>query len=164
MFRSGALLLVAVAALLAAGCPPSKSHIHAGCEVTVTFSDNCTTVQREMLGRINGVDGWYDPHNRGKYEATSVGAAVIEAKRVTGNGKYTDLLEFKFQNATSGGCVVDACSASQVFSIIDYSTNYCNLHDLYCSDSGCHPIFSHLKYTESFGKCSAHDASECLVV
>ena len=38
-------------------------------------------------------------------------------------------------------CVVRGCSASQVTSVADFSTNYCNLRMLYCgSKDGCRPV------------------------
>ena len=51
-----------------------------------------------------------------------------------------------------------ACSESQVNSVIDYSTNYCNLHSLYCNSSdGCPTAGTDLTYSESYSSCSQHD-------
>merc|ERR1719421_2384314 len=77
-----------------------------------------------MLARIAGKNGWVDPHNGGKYTLTSATDTVLLTQRVTGNGKYTDLQKFTLQ-ADGSGCTVTACSESQVFSVIDYSTNFC---------------------------------------
>jgi hypothetical protein len=51
------------------------------------------------------------------------------------------------------GCSLTGCSESQVFSVYDAGTNYCNSHDLFCSDDGCHP-FSKLTYKEVQKSCS----------
>lgn len=54
--------------------------------------------------------------------------------------------------------MVSACSESQVTSVVDYSTNYCNLHSLYCnSSSGCPTAGKDLTYTEKYSSCSQHD-------
>ena len=58
------------------------------------------------------------------------------------------------------GCSVSACSESQVFSIGDYGTNFCNIHDLYCSDAACKPI-TQLAYTEVAGKCTEQSPAAC---
>jgi hypothetical protein len=61
------------------------------------------------------------------------------------------------------GCAVTACSESQVTSIGDYGTNYCNLHDLYCNDDECH-YFQHLEYVEKVGLCTDATVSKCYIV
>merc|ERR1711862_1042164 len=61
----------------------------------------------------------------------------FSASRVTGDGKYTDHIRF---DLTPNGdkCNIAACSESQVTSVADFGTNYCNLKLLYCgSDEGC---------------------------
>ena len=51
------------------------------------------------------------------------------------------------------GCALTGCSESQVFSVYDAFTNYCNSHNLFCSDAGCHP-FTKLTYKETVKSCS----------
>ena len=58
-------------------------------------------------------------------------------------------------NHHNRGCNIEACSESQSNSILDHSTNYCNIHDLYCNDKECQP-HSNLHYTEEFIKCNQH--------
>jgi lipocalin len=153
-----ALATLALAATSAAACPGSDSFIHAKCSMSVSFTDSCDAVVKEMTDRVNGVNGWTDPHNGGTYTFTSTSPTSIEGQRVTGNLKYTDKFDFTFTES-GGGCVVDACSESQVMSVLDYSTNYCNLHSLYCSSSeGCPTAGTDLTYTEKFSSCSQHDS------
>ena len=163
MFKSIIVLASLAVGALGMKCPDSPVKMHSGCEMTVSFSDSsCEAVQKEMVDRVNGQYGsWYDPHNNGTYAITASSASELSAERLTGDGKYTDLMIFSF-SADGAGCTMEACSQSQVSSISDFSTNYCNMHDLYCADAGCHPL-SQLKYTESFGKCTAHD-DVCAVV
>uniref|UniRef100_A0A7S3Z387 Lipocalin/cytosolic fatty-acid binding domain-containing protein n=1 Tax=Lotharella globosa TaxID=91324 RepID=A0A7S3Z387_9EUKA len=147
-------------------CPGSKAFIHAKCSLTATFPSNtCEEVATEMIARINGENSWVDPHNGGVYTLTSGGAssAVLTTQRVTGNNKYTDLQKWTL-NKEGNGCQVQACSESQVTSVIDYSTNYCDLHNLYCgTQDGCPVAHSDLKYTENFNSCSQNDKSKCVV-
>merc|ERR1712078_730276 len=63
--------------------------------------------------------------------ATSVGGKV-----------YTDKQIFTFSDSADGTCEIQACSQSQGFSVMDFSTNYCDIHNLYCNDAVCHPIDS----------------------
>lgn len=159
-----AFVAVISACINAMTCPTSDSKMHAGCEVSIEFVDECTTVKKEIEARIFGqYETWHDPHNNGTYSLTSQDDSQFSISRVTGDLKYTDKMIFTFTNNVHDGCTVGACSQSQVFSIGDYSTNFCNLHDLYCSDAGCHP-FTTLSYTEAVGTCTEASPSKCLVV
>jgi hypothetical protein len=43
-----------------------------------------------------------------------------------------DVMTVDFNNEV-GACVAHMCSESQVFSIGDFDTNYCNLRNVYCN-------------------------------
>merc|ERR1711907_10797 len=61
----------------------------------------------------------------------------VSASRLTGDGKYTDKMVFTLTDQ-GDSCKIEACSESQVFSIGDAGTNYCNVKLLVCgSDQGC---------------------------
>ena len=129
------------------------------------FENPCTTVQQEMMKRINGqADGkWTDPHNGGNYTALSTPnglPATWEFSRVTGDGKYTDLINYAFYEYGVTSCQTYACSVSQVFSIGDAGTNFCNIHDLYCDEEGCNPFYK-LFYDESVAKCTENNVDKC---
>ena len=102
---------------------------------------------------------------QGTYTLTNGATAdssVIESQRLTGDKKYTDKLKFTLK-ASGSGCELTACSESQVMSVIDFSTNYCNLHDLYCgSQDGCPTAKMDLKYSEKLNSCKQHDKSKCI--
>jgi hypothetical protein len=83
----------------------------------------------------------------------------ITLTRMSGDGSYTDTLMLSFETV-SGGCLVEACSESQVESFVDFSTNYCNLHDLYCSDQSCQGAKG-LTYIEKFVDCTQHEINAC---
>ena len=93
----------------------ATKRIHAWARTTVRFDAPCKTVKSEVLARIAGKNGWVDPHNAGTYELTSSVGDVVAASHVTGNGKYTDKLQFMFENADGGDdCELSGCSVSQV--------------------------------------------------
>ncbi|CAE8682737.1 unnamed protein product [Polarella glacialis] len=124
-------------------CPGSSSFVHASCQVTVTAQASCSDVMAEMEARVAGIasGAWRDPHNRGTYSLLSKGKAELNFQRVTGNKKYTDKQTFTFVDFPQGVCKISGCSESQVFSISDSSTNYCDMRMLYCGSSeGCKPV------------------------
>ena len=144
----------------------------------------CGSIQEsEISARLNS-DSWIDPHNRGTYTELSndESKGLIEAKRVTYTMQYTDLLNFSFEPASAstdycngncnfnganseGGCFVKACSQSQVTSILDFNTNYCNLRNLYCNtEDGCVVIEHDLEsYEETYEACWQNKKSACIV-
>ena len=123
-------------------CPKSPAYVYASCRVTVIVHLPCFSVREEMLSRVYGqFDMWHDPHNNGTYNVLERGEYELWLTRRTGDDKYTDKLTFTFEDvrrASSHHCVVRGCSRSQVFSVGDFSTNYCNLRMLYCgAGDGC---------------------------
>ena len=89
------------------------------------------------------------------------------ASRRTGGGRYTDKMIFTLTpGASSSSCKLEACSRSQVFSLLDMGTNYCNLKMLFCgSKDGCKPVVHDFtvasELTESFQQSNV-DLSACL--
>lgn len=156
--------LAASTAARGAKCPGSPAFVHAKCQLAVSFPASCAAVSAEVQARVAGEGGWKDPHNNGRYSLLSMAGGDMELKRVTGNGQYTDRITFVLA-AEGAGCRLEACSESQVTSVLDFSTNYCNIRDLYCgSAEGC-PVAKHelAGYTETLGSCRQHDQSKCVV-
>mmetsp|Transcript_64878 Transcript_64878/g.130408 ORF Transcript_64878/g.130408 Transcript_64878/m.130408 type:complete len:181 (-) Transcript_64878:265-807(-) len=167
----GVRIVTLAAALAAVGaeCPGSKALIHAKARVRLRVLASCSDAMAEMKARVNGqYDLWHDPHNNGTYRLLRSDPSGLEFSRVTGNKKYTDLLTFTFRRMGGDACYVSGCSESQVFSIKDFSTNFCNLYNLYCGTAeGCHPVAHDLKSNEikvwkSLG--AGKDKGECLKV
>ena len=144
------LLAPLLHATASATCPGSTVPVgspHDSVEVRVTFGrDVCGAVRNEVLARVHGKGSWRDPHSRhgpgtqGRY--TLLGEeedGTIRLSRSTADGLYTDLLNLQLApTASASGCIIEACSESQVVSVSDFSTNYCNVHDLYCGlADGC---------------------------
>jgi len=147
-------------------CPGSAAWIHASCEVSVTFpSTQCADVQAEAEARMAAQGGWRDPHNGGTYANRSPAtASLIQGKHITGSSQhYEDHFNLAFEQ-NGGDCKLSGCSESQVTSVLDFSTNFCNMHDLYCgSQDKCKVVKSDFKYTEAFGSCKQHDSSKCMI-
>ena len=135
------LSAVFVSAALSAKCP-SAPLIACGMEVEATAAASCDDVLVEMAARVAGQTSgqWHDPHNKGTYTVQSYGGN-FSTSRVTGDGKYTDKQIFTVTPLSSTTCTISACSRSQVFSIGDAGTNYCDVKMLFCgSADGCKPV------------------------
>ena len=170
-------------------CPGSNAKLtHAKCQMNIEFpSIDCKLVKEEMLHRINGDKSWIDPHNGGIYKLLDIiheekkngspNSTVLNVSRLTGNKKYTDLIRLTLStDSETGTCNVNACSESQVTSVIDFSTNYCNIRNLYCgSKDGC-PVVEHdfttggefgnndATIVEEYVDCTQRDVDQCVVV
>jgi hypothetical protein len=132
----------------AVSCPGSSAPVHCGGTVEATVAESCSAVMQEVKDRVNELNGWYDAHNNGTYTLLAESGNVLSLNRVTGDGKYTDLINMDFTDSGSA-CAVTSCSESQVFSIGDFSTNYCNQFLLLCgSADGCRVSGLDAAYTE----------------
>tara|TARA_B110001452_G_scaffold209203_1_gene179498 strand:+ start:116 stop:616 length:501 start_codon:yes stop_codon:yes gene_type:complete len=140
-------------------CPSTGVLFDAACgmEITTTATATCADVQAEMEARIAGQYGsWHDPHNNGTYSVQSYGG-TFSSKRLTGDGKYTDKQIFTL-TASGSGCLIEACSRSQVGSYLDGGTNYCDLKMLFCGTAdGCKPLKN--DFTVGTEKTKAHQGS-----
>ena len=138
-----------------------------GMKVVATAAASCDAVQVEIEARVAGENSWTDPHNGGTYTAADFGG-TFSASRLTGDGSgYTDHMIFTLSDLGGSGCKIEACSRSQVPSLFDMGTNYCNLKMLYCgSADGCTPIAHDFpvssEHTEKFAESNV-DLSACLV-
>lgn len=155
-------LFLSISIASSTSCPGSPAWKHAKCEMKLHFHQSCTAVQSEINLRITS-SAWIDPHNAGTYTQISAQNDTIQGSRQTGDGKYTDLFNFSFSDVADSSCQVVACSESQVFSILDYSTNYCNLRNLFCnSEDGCVPVQYDLDYTEEYSNCGQNKKENCI--
>ena len=151
-------------------CPGSSAYLHAGMKVTTTAAVACQYVSAEVAARVNGqYSAWHDPHNNGTYTFDfDIGPGDIKLSRVTGDKKYTDKIIITLVDDGDAACKLEACSESQVSSLLDFGTNYCNLKMLYCgSGDGCKPVMNDFSVgaekTEAIGQASV-DMSACLKV
>jgi len=152
-------------------CPGSGALLHAWMEVTVETDAACDVVQAEIESRAGG-GNWVDPHNGGIYSVLDSSNGVINTQRTTnpatsvGGTVYTDKQTFEL-TPIDGGCQVKGCSESQGTSVGDFSTNYCDMRNLYCgSADGCVQAKSDFTTTEKSHRGSigaGHDSGNCIV-
>jgi len=130
-------------------CPGTNSpFLHAHAKLVANVEAPCADVREEMEARLKGENGWKDPHNGGTYSLLEARTDSLKVKRVTGNRIFVDKMVLTLKDS-SNGCQVMGCSESQGPSAADGSTNFCNMHDLYCSSADKCPVVKHeLKYTE----------------
>jgi len=167
----------AAAAFPTNGCPGSGAWLpHAKTQVDATVKGSCADVQAEIEARTSGQNGWVDPHNGGIYSTLSSstlssGGVQVATKRTAnpkhsvGGKVYTDKQIFTL--TTNGdSCHVEACSESQGASLQDFSTNYCDIRNLYCgSADGCKTVKHDFQSSQSSVTASSgqSDFSACIV-
>merc|ERR1711865_1199947 len=155
-------------------CPASSKSPHAQTELKLTADASCNDVATESQARIAANQGgqWADPHNGGSYSLDSASSKLINAHRLTGSasipqgGPFRDDLRFTLtQNGAF--CHVDACSVSQVTSVLDFSGGYCNVRNLVCgSELGCTVQKHDFSFTENSidtSQGASHDPEKCIV-
>merc|ERR1712187_1026474 len=133
---------------------------------------SCGDVKAEIQARASAQGGWKDPHNGGIYSVLSSDGNVIKTQRAAnpaksvGGKKYIDKQNFEL-TAVGGVCQIKACSESQGFSVGDFSTNYCDIRNLYCgSADGCTAVVNDFTTKEDSFKNSlgaGHVFSTCIV-
>eukprot|EP00039_Didymoeca_costata_P018126 m.332219 g.332219 ORF g.332219 m.332219 type:complete len:180 (-) comp16899_c0_seq1:22-561(-) len=145
-------------------CVREISHLHAHCQLSVTVNTSCAAFALEASARMRGLNNWTDPHNGGTYSQVSANATYVQGSRLTNSQpQYKDDFDFMLTNSTPNTCTVTACSESEAYSYLDYSTNYCNLHNLYCGKAaGCTPVLYDFTSTETIKECLQHDTTQCI--
>lgn len=133
--------------------------------MSIDFDQPCDQVKKEIQSRITS-DEWVDPHNQGTYTleeeetaSPSSDDGTFHISRLTGDGKFTDKIRMQFKK-TGAKCTLSACSVSQVNSVLDFSTNYCNLRNLYAADAGV--LHHSLTYKEAYENCWQRAAEKCV--
>lgn len=161
MMRALAILFVLPTQAISSICPDSPVSVHATCSMTVSFDQQCQNVKTEVQARVADSSNWVDPHNSGTYSLDGTSDTRLELSRMTGDGLYTDKMALEFEK-TDTGCVVSACSTSQVTSVLDASTNFCNLYNLYCnSEDGCLVVNEDLTHHEHYDSCWQRKIAKC---
>ena len=175
--KSTFIVLLATSLNSAWACPGSPATMHASCEMSLYFPNtSCDKVAHEIDARGRHKKQWKDPHNNGKYSIEVMEKQeggdkyLIEGSRLTGDEMYTDKFDFEMENdLANGGCKVKACSESQVTSVLDFSTNYCNLKMLICTPAdGCTAVDKNYggedfvyEETHSYFSCPQRSLPKC---
>jgi len=124
------LLLLGIANVNLVGGYP----LHASCSIQWTFGENCENMKE---GLVKQIELWRTNANCGTgqkclYNKISLDGNVLKAIHTTPVRKYIDDLTFTFQtNSKTKGCDVTGFSTSRTwYAVLDFGTNYCNLHNL----------------------------------
>lgn len=148
---------------------------HSGCSFSTFFHGTpCVQVRSEVMARLRGEGGWRDrKQHPGHYQLIKSGVQCIKAQRTTGKGAspgpYTDLFGLVFL-PKQNGCQLAGCSESQVASLLDFSTNFCNMYNLVCNEeAGCPKAkddltgFTKITYHRActHGGKPEHDKAQC---
>lgn len=147
-------------------CPSSSALFHAQCSMTFQINDfMCSDVKEEAERRIQGKDGWVDPKSHpGKYLLLGSEPTKTMAQRTTGDGSnYVDKFTFTYTDVEGKGCLVTGCSVAQSTSYYDYSTNYCNMHNVLCGKTENCKVSRHdiRQPIEKYSSCPFHDVTMC---
>ncbi|KAK7476473.1 hypothetical protein BaRGS_00032308 [Batillaria attramentaria] len=127
-------VIAAVLFVLVSSCHYSTGYpLHASCKIKWTWDVACSDVQSAIVDQINKWSG--DDCGSGekcKYKLTGNAENKVTATHTTPKKKYVDDLTFDFTpTGGNSGCQVQGKSTSETwYAILDYSTNYCNLHNL----------------------------------
>eukprot|EP00913_Durusdinium_trenchii_P035420 g33146.t1 len=152
--------------LSAQACPgsPVSWANHASCIETRVFHNSCEAVQEEIETRIKeNADRKKLP---GQYLVLATQKdSCTKGSRATSPhadpGPFTD--HFGFLYTPQGeGCLVTSCSESQVPSKCDFSTNFCNMFNLFCNEmDGCESYKHSLGYEEAMFGTNCNHGDTC---
>ncbi|XP_074659170.1 uncharacterized protein LOC141911948 [Tubulanus polymorphus] len=135
--------------------------LHASCKIDWTFGEDCKIIRDKILNQISVWKTDDNCKNGGEkclYTLLSATANTIEAQHTTPVKHYNDTLNFTFNSGTL--CRVKARSSSDTwYAILDYGTNYCNLHNL-ITGAG---LDKDTKYSEktSDSICTQFSSADC---
>ncbi|XP_046556940.1 uncharacterized protein LOC124266180 [Haliotis rubra] len=131
--KSFAIVTLACLVVAAESFIMSRRSLRASCNVDWTFSLSCTDVQDKLVGQIGrwtGPDGCADGGEKCLYKLVSKTKTQVKATRETPKQRYVDDLTFTFTQDRNK-CNVAGVSRSRAwYAVLDYGTNYCNLHNL----------------------------------
>ena len=146
---------------------------HASCSLKWEIPDlTCDIVSDKILEQIDawnmqhgddlcrrGTVGTNEVHEKCLYRLISRTTSQIKATHETPIKRYVDTLTFTL-TPDGKGCNVDGFSTSNTwYAILDYGTNYCNLHNL--ADGSGLLQSSGFVETTSDNKCTQFSSSDC---
>ena len=137
--------------------------LHASCKIDWSFDINCTTVNTKIVSQIKK---WTSDDNckhggeKCLYTLISYTATEIKAKHTTPVHHYLDDLTFSFTAPSTGSCAVHGYSTSEIwYAVLDYGTNYCNLHNL-ITGCGLNKEPGYKEVTDN-SKCTQYTSANC---
>lgn len=112
----------------------TQGSLHASCKIEWTWAVNCTTVKNAILKQISiwtSDDNCKHGGEKCLYTLKKVTEDQIFATHTTPVRHFVDDLTFTFKSNGSELCNVEGYSTSEIpIAVLDFGTNYCNLHNL----------------------------------
>ncbi|XP_048742470.1 uncharacterized protein LOC125655964 [Ostrea edulis] len=158
---SGVLVVAVVGLLigLAASGP-----LHASCKIDWTFGITCDEVSSKIKGQISAwttADNCANGGEKCLYKFVSASANQLKAKHETPVKHYVDDLTFTF-SPSGASCNVHGFSTSETwYALLDYGTNYCNLHNL-ITGSGLDKVSGYTEVTSN-SVCTQFSSANCTI-
>ncbi|XP_065558964.1 uncharacterized protein LOC136026360 isoform X2 [Artemia franciscana] len=129
---TGVFILIVVAAVTTAQIFPYPAH--ASCRINWRFGKSCDEVRSQIIQQMKIWEPRDNCQNGGEkclYKFLSSEGDMVKGTHTTPVKAYVDDLSFKFTSTPSNTCNVEGFSTSQTwYAVLDYGTNYCNLHNL----------------------------------
>ena len=171
------LYFVCIVTLLVSSA--SSIPLHASCELSWSFtSTSCDIVRTKLVQQIqewNGPDNCAQGGEKCLYSLVSNSGDEVTATHTTPKKKYVDSLSMKFSSTlavaslgiitfeklpSAGGCAVAAHSSSNTwYAILDFGTNYCNLHNLVVGSGLANA--TDFSETTSDSVCTQYSKADC---
>lgn len=138
----------------------SPNPLHASCKLDWDVGSDCNNTYKKIKGQI---DAWTGEDcgtsEKCLYTFISFDGTTLKAKHTTPKAHYVDDLTMVF---TSKGnrCYVNGFSTSELwYAVLDYGTNYCNLHNL-ITGSGLNKTQNFAETTNNW-KCTQYSSANC---
>ena len=135
MYKAAAIATIASVAIASKSDFPSFDSLHANCALSATFADDCSTVFANIESTVKSFSA--GGPSKGLYAIKEEGSGdYVWTTRTTPVSKYVDDIIFEVVSGSNGGCTVNGKSKSESLSYYDYSTNYCNMWNVYNTVGG----------------------------
>ncbi|XP_032222875.1 uncharacterized protein LOC5521666 [Nematostella vectensis] len=137
--------------------------LHASCTIHWQFKLNCSHVNEAIVTEIKALSGDAGCKNGGEkclYILVKSSPEEVKAIHETPKKHYKDDLTFTFTSSSDSACAVKGYSTSELwYAILDYGTNYCNLHNL-ITGSGLDKTEGYVEET-SDSVCTQYSKRNC---
>ena len=138
---------------------PTNLFGHARCKIIWEMEEgvSCTDLEQSVIENVEAftpgpAEGKYEMI---KYEQDSSDLKYVWSTRETPTKHYVDDVLMTFEE-TNGKCTVHGYSRSQSASMYDYSTNFCNLRNLFTGK------YMELKGTPNYSDCKYHEGDHAV--
>ncbi|KAK3732115.1 hypothetical protein RRG08_026499 [Elysia crispata] len=146
--------------ILATMCMAIPNPLHASCKLDWNVGLDCTNAADKLIKQI---DAWKGDDcgtsEKCLYTFESFDGKTLLAKHTTPKNHYVDDLKMVF-TPSGNDCAIHGESTSELwYAVLDYGTNYCNLHNL-ITGSGLNKTKDFSEKTNDL-KCTQYSSANC---